>query len=70
MSRVAELLKSYNYNPSKPILTSGLLAVYEGTNKETGTKVAIKIFKQADNEITSYLNKMKSAASENVVRFY
>ena len=70
MSRVRELLNSYNFSPTKPLYTANLLSVFEGTNKETGTKVAIKIFKRADQELATYLGKMKSAASEQVVRIY
>jgi len=70
MSKVAELLKAYTYNPSKPILTSNGLAIYDAEGKENGLKFTIKLLRRADPDIASYLQKLKSASSEYVIKIY
>ena len=63
MSKVAELLKTYTYNPSKPVSSYNGLSVYDAESKENSLKFTIKIMRRSDADIASYLQKLKSAAS-------
>jgi sulfur carrier protein ThiS len=63
MSKVAELLKTYTYNASKPVFAYNGLSVYDAESKENSLKFTIKIMKRSDADVASYLQKLKSAAS-------
>lgn len=70
MSKIQETLKLYTYNAAKPTFTAHPLYVYDAENKESGLKFTLKLYKRADAELATYLQKMKSAASDYIVKFY
>ena len=70
MSRIQETLKLYTYNANKPVFNSHPLSVYDAERKENGLKFTLKLYKRADGELAQYLQKMKAAASEIIVKLY
>ncbi len=63
MSKIQETLKSYIYNAHKPALTFPPLSVYDAESKESGLKFTLKLYRKADSELASYLQKMKASGS-------
>lgn len=70
MSKIAETLRTYTYNPNKPVLTALPLVVFDAESKESGLKFTLKLFRRADPDLLVYLQKLKSAASDYVVKIY
>lgn len=70
MSKIQETLKLYVYNANKPVLNIHPLSVYDAESKESGLKFTIKLYKRADSELATYLQKMKASASEYIVKIY
>ena len=70
MSKIAELLKAYTFNQNKPVFTSNGLSIFDAESKENGLKFTIKLLRRADADVASYLQKLKSAASEYVIKIY
>jgi len=70
MSKVSETLKAYTFNASKPVFNAHPLLVYDAESKETGLKFTLKLYKRSDADLYSYLQKLKAAASEFVVKLY
>jgi hypothetical protein len=70
MSKIAEVLKGYAYNPNKPVFTAQPLTIFDAENKENGLKFTLKVYKRADSDLAQYLQKMKSSASEYIIKLY
>ena len=70
MSKVAETLRGYTYAQGKPILNKHPLTVYDAESKETALKFTLKIYRRSDADLYSYIQKLKQAASEYVVKIF